>query len=241
MRVNFLNPSIYSLRSSIHFGVNRDTGFYDTVYKEEDKFNGALPDEFVLNKLNQYFPKSQNINVLDIGAGQGRNSCPIAKKGYNVTAFELSQDGRASILQKAEENFVSKNLTALDQDILIENPEFNNKYNFVFMSHVTQIFNEDKLDTVLSNIKKSMKKDGVLVFDALIRNKEQEKIKPSEEFSKSGYYNYCADEIAQIAESHGFELKEISDYNENSNVKSFYIDHPKWNENVKLKWFVFKL
>lgn len=220
------------------FGVNRDTSYYDSAYKEKDTFNGALPDEFILNKLTQFFPDPQNINVLDIGAGQGRNSCPIAKKGYNVTASELSEDGIKSIIEKAKED--NLNLTTISRDILVEDPKEKNKYNFVFMSHISQIFNEEKLDTALSNIQKLMKNDGVLVFDALVRNKETESIRPSEEYSKSGYYNYCRDEIIQIAKSKGFELIEVRDYNEKDEVKSFYISHPKWNDNVKLQWFVFK-
>ncbi len=243
MRINPLHPFKINqgrthTNTATAFGVNRDTRYYDDAYKQKDTFNGALPDEFILIKLNQFFPNPQNINVLDIGAGQGRNSCPIAKNGYNVTASELSEDGIKSILEKAKEDNLS--LTTISRDILVEDSQSKNKYNFVFMSHITQIFNEEKLDIALSNIQKSMKNGGILVFDALVRNKGQENIRPSEEYSKSGYYNYSRDEIVKIAKSKGFEVVEISDYSEKDDVKSFYISHPKWNENVKLQWFVLK-
>ncbi|MCB1184493.1 class I SAM-dependent methyltransferase [bacterium] len=59
---------------------------YDGTYAQDDYF-GAEPSE-LLARFDEFIP--ENARVLDIGAGQGRNTLPLARRGCRVTALDPS-------------------------------------------------------------------------------------------------------------------------------------------------------
>src|SRR3989339_1064071 len=87
--------------NKISFKAMSDPQVYNKHYGYNSTHNGKVPDEYILNKLNEYFPNPKNVKVLDIGAGEGRNALPIAKNGYKVTTYETSNRGCDNIFMKA--------------------------------------------------------------------------------------------------------------------------------------------
>lgn len=124
---NSFNKDIFvkshnNLNSNVSFGKIATPNTFDDIYANISDFNGDKPDKFVLDKLQKFFPLDRsNIKVVDIGAGDGRNSLPIAKQGYNVTAIELSKVGTDLINEKADKIGLSDKVQTLNLDIL--NPD----------------------------------------------------------------------------------------------------------------------
>lgn len=227
---------------------------YDDRYNNSCKHNGSCEDVFVSSQLEKNFPCSDGIDVIDIGAGDGRNAIAIAEKGYNVTASELSGSGREKIKKTA--NSLDLDVDVIGQNILTESG--SKKFDFGLMCLVTQHFSKEKLDQAFANISKIIKPEGIFVFNALVRNKGSEDLQNEYPSAYSGdyYQENCEEEgtchfkqsdIIDTAEKSGFEVKEIVEYNEPKENRPHYmnscrwgtmINNPAFNRPVTLKWFV---
>ena len=79
----------------------RVNGQYDTEYKQTDSFWGWEPAKYVKH-LNNYLT-SNHKNALDIGAGEGKNSFFLGKKGIKVQAVEVSLYAVRNFIKKTIE------------------------------------------------------------------------------------------------------------------------------------------
>lgn len=70
--------------------------FWDQRYACEHLVYGDLPNDFLLEQEHKLPPGG---NVLCLAEGEGRNAVYLAKRGFNVTAVDIS----AVALQKAEQ------------------------------------------------------------------------------------------------------------------------------------------
>ncbi len=61
---------------------------YDQIYSGQPKFN-TEPNEFLVRAVEGIVPG----DALDVGMGQGRNSIYLARKGWKVTGFDVSEVG----------------------------------------------------------------------------------------------------------------------------------------------------
>lgn len=72
---------------------------YSNTYDKEVFTKGTLQEVDFLEKEIGY---NKNISILDVGCGTGRHSIELAKRGYNVTGFDLSEDQLKAARQKAK-------------------------------------------------------------------------------------------------------------------------------------------
>lgn len=77
---------------------------WDQRYAREDYAYGKAPNEFFRSCLNGY-PITGHI--LMPAEGEGRNAVYAAKRGLQVTAFDISEEGRKKALRLAEAEGVS--------------------------------------------------------------------------------------------------------------------------------------
>lgn len=68
---------------------NEETGGYDQGYKACPCFWGTSPGSLIL-KLERLLGGFRGLDVLDAGAGEGKNAAYFARQGATVTAIELS-------------------------------------------------------------------------------------------------------------------------------------------------------
>ena len=73
---------------------------YDRIYgKQEQVFGGGEPHPLV-TKIPEIIKSGQ---VLEFGAGQGRNSLYLAERGLDVKAIDISETGVETIRRLANE------------------------------------------------------------------------------------------------------------------------------------------
>ncbi len=72
---------------------------YDRSYSSTDNLFGEAPEDSLLRYIDHLDPR---LPVLDIGAGQGRNTLPVARAGFTVDALDSSEVGLNALRQKAE-------------------------------------------------------------------------------------------------------------------------------------------
>lgn len=216
---------------------------YDEVYKVRPNANGSEPDKNILRIFQRHFRPGSTI--ADVGAGNSvRNILPLLNMGYQVDAFEISELARQSLQKKAKD---LPNLRILEDDIL-KKPLEKEKYDMIFMSHLSQHFDEKELENVLNNFFKGLKKGGTAIFDALID--KTNKLPPSS-FSDVIYGQaYFKNQVVKkLAEKSKFDTY-TRHFNEavDTNTSADYLGllwgfghdaHPEYRP-LKLKWFILK-
>jgi trans-aconitate methyltransferase len=104
----------------------------DIIVVERNRAISIFEDLFLYN-----FPVPVNLNILDIGCGDGIVSERLLNK-YPQNNFSL-MDGSAAMLSKAKERLKDKSIGFIEMSFeeYIKNKSENNKYNFVFSSMAT--------------------------------------------------------------------------------------------------------
>ncbi len=187
---------------------------YDSLYRRSGHFNGKEPDSKLIETAQTKL--SPNADIADIGAGDGRNTVPLAKLGYNVDAFEFSDEGKKKIEERSEN---LQNVHIFDRNILY-NP-FKRKYDAAFMSHVSQHFSNNELGRVIKNVSESLKPDGLFVFDALI-NKNDDMPANALYDEANGCCHFPESIVREHAKDSGFEVKEIEPFSEGKESRGKY-------------------
>lgn len=77
---------------------------YDDVYNEEGFYWGENPNTLALGIPDIVSPRgNQGIKLIDLGAGEGRDSIFFSSHGFDVTAVDASEPGLEKIRRWAEE------------------------------------------------------------------------------------------------------------------------------------------
>jgi len=232
--------------AKISFKADIDNERYNMAYMLthadlNDRINGRAYDKFLLDTAKKHIPARSK--VLDIGAGEGRNTLEFAKKGYKVTAFEISDVGLGLIekIASIEIPGKAKNITTKNGSILSSYNE-TDKFDMAYMAHVSQHFNIDELDEVFKKMNKSLNNNGIFVFDANTQEKGIETVKrySPEGEEEDGVASYDEKQIIETAERNGFELIEKEPFNESAENRPNYEKTLKRLKFRPLNWFVFK-
>ena len=129
---------------------------FDEQYKREKCLWGLNPSPIVKSLLN--YKKSGN--VLDIGAGEGKNSIFLAKNGFDVTAIDISKEAVRKLKEFALKEGVKINI--LTEDII--NFEFKEKYDMIISTATLHFLRKEDIDKVINSIKENTKEGGLNVI-----------------------------------------------------------------------------
>lgn len=147
---------------------------YDQAYRDIPDYFGDKPTEI----LTDHYQSIANTQpVLDIGAGQGRNSIFLARHGYTVDAIDPSPVGLETINRVA----VKDNLPINTYPVGFENfHAVKAPYSAILLFGVIQVIPRDKVDLLIKDIRQWLV-DGGLVFIAAFSTED-----PSYEKSVAG-------------------------------------------------------
>lgn len=120
---------------------------YNSKYSSNKAVFGYEPEKLL---LENYRLIDNSCPVLDIGAGQGRNSLFLARSGYAVEALEPSEVGLKQIKESSE----LENLPVFCSlgDISSFEPK-TDSYSAVLFFGIFQILKRDEIEYLLKNLK----------------------------------------------------------------------------------------
>lgn len=139
---------------------------YDDYYKEKEYF--GKPYKGLIDFFNGYEPKG---TVLDMGCGQGRDSIPIAKMGYDVIAVDHSKVGIDTLKKAAIK--LSLNINALVKDVF--NMTIEENVDIVLLDSMLHFYKNDieKESAFVNKILRELRMGGVFI-NFIIKGKARE-------------------------------------------------------------------
>lgn len=130
---------------------------YKKIHNEENaQWAGDTPSEILADYLKKY-KISNNSKILEIGCGEGQNAIFLMKKGYKISASDVSSEAISWCKKKARENDVGDNFFVMD----ILNNNLKEEYDFIYsISTLHMLTRDDDRKKFLDFIYSHLKDDG---------------------------------------------------------------------------------
>lgn len=168
--------------------------YYDTHADSFEEQYLSVDTEYVHNDwINDYLPESGN--VLDVGAGIGRDALYFAKKGLNVIAVEPSKE----FLKKGEKLTQHLGVKWLDDTLpeLKATSSLQIKYDLIVLSAVWMHIPKNDRDRAFRKLANLLKPSGVLIITLRHGTSPDER----------EMHQVSADEISAFCQKHGLTFK----------------------------------
>ena len=117
---------------------------------------------YILNHLSS--KNIKKLNILDLGCGGGLVCEPLARLGANVTGIDFVENNIKAAKLHAIQNKLNINYYTQD----LKNLSLHQKYDLIILFEVLEHI--DNWNTILSKIKKNLKKNGRIIVSTINRN-----------------------------------------------------------------------
>lgn len=135
-----------------------DSPYYIDVYSHRDENEAVDFADLIESEINP----NKNWKILDFCCGSGRLSIELAKRGYNVDGFDLSERLLSIVEDESRKKNLNLNLEVCDMRKFNRITHYDLTINF-FTSF--GYFDAVENNKVISNMCNSIQNNGWLVFD----------------------------------------------------------------------------
>ena len=136
---------------------------YEKWYEGGGYYWGTEPADFC-DELIKLCPPSKGKKVLDIGCGEGKDAVYMASKGYDVYAFDLTENGIRKTKLLAEEKDVDVKAYVDDINTFVTDEQFD----IIYSSGTIQYLFEENKAAFFEKIGKITKKNGFVFFNVFV-------------------------------------------------------------------------
>ncbi len=137
---------------------------YDKRYKTEDYYWGLAPNNLCY-EIMRLKPPTKPYKVLDIGCGEGKDAVFLARNGYDVTAFDVSEQGLSKARELANHCGVEIDFFKADvRDFRLETD-----YDIIFSSGVFHYIPNELRESVINSLKTHTTANGINVINVFVR------------------------------------------------------------------------
>lgn len=137
--------------------MNNWTQRWDDRYSSEEFAYGEDPNNYLKEQLEKLNPGT----ILFPAEGEGRNAIFAAKSGWNVSAFDISEEGKNKAIRLAENNNVS-----IDYQVgELETLDFHTA-QFDAIALIYAHFPAEIKSAIHKQLDKLLRKNGIIIFEA---------------------------------------------------------------------------
>ena len=146
--------------------LNQQSQHWETNFSNKPEMFGLEPS-YPAKKALDIFKDNKLSNVIELGAGLGRDSIYLGKNSINLTALDYSENGLKILDQKIKNENLSSSVSTLKFDIRDNLPFENNSIDACY-SHMLycMAFTFDELIKLNNEIKRVLKPGGVNIYTA---------------------------------------------------------------------------
>ena len=136
---------------------------YEERYKSEDYYWGVKPSDMCLRIL-KLMPPIKPLKLMDIGCGEGKDAVFLARCGYEVSAFDVTDTGVEKTKRLAENaNVYVDVFKANILDFRLER-----SYDILFSSGVFHYIRPELRSEIIENYKEYTAENGLNAFNVLV-------------------------------------------------------------------------
>ncbi len=170
---------------------------YLALYSHRDRDEAIQHVDF----LDEAVGGLENKSIIDLGCGEGRHCCALAKKGAQVTGVDLS----TTLLENAAKHCKGLPITLLKQDLCALDTTLGPFDIAISMFTSFGYFSHEENQKVLNSITKILKPTGFLFLDYLDPEQVKANLVPEENNTVNGEEVRVSRQIKD-----GWVLKEIA-------------------------------
>ncbi len=137
---------------------------YDKRYNEDGYYWGLSPNNLCYD-IMRIKPPIKPYKALDIGCGEGKDAVFLARNGYNVTAFDISEQGLFKAHELADKCGVK--IDFFKADVRDFRPETD--YDIIFSSGVFHYIPNELRRNVIDSLKAHTTDNGINVINVFVR------------------------------------------------------------------------
>lgn len=134
--------------------------FWNERFGQSEFIYGKAPNEFFVNQLREL----KIGNILLPAEGEGRNAVYAAVKGWKVSAFDFSEEGRKKALQLASEYEVGFDYQILPAE------EFNTTEKFDAVALIFAHFEGEERSLLFQKLEDCLKPRGKIIMEVFSKN-----------------------------------------------------------------------
>lgn len=141
-----------------------DEPYYDKIFGSTDEYLWGLKPTPLCLKLLSLLPPERHLKVLVIGCGEGKDAVFLARCGYDVSAFDISEKGIEKTNHLAENARVHVNTFKAD----IRDYRLNQSYDILYSVGVLHYIKPELRGEIISNYRDHTDDKGINAFDILV-------------------------------------------------------------------------
>ena len=137
---------------------------WNRMYAEEPDFFGEEPSH-PAKKATEILKREGKSRILEIGAGQGRDSFYFAKNGFHVTALDYSETAIEAINQKAQTLGIAHSISPIRHDIRRKLPFVDESFDacYCHMLYCMALCNSE-LEALFQEARRVLKPNGFSIY-----------------------------------------------------------------------------
>ena len=190
---------------------------WDSAYMGDESYFGESPSLFCVRSVDAFKSKGLSI-ILELGAGQGRDTKYLIDNGLTVIATDFSEVSCAQLSQKFGDR-ITVEKRDLRQGIDLPPCSIDGCYAHMLL---TMDFTDDELKRLMSDIRRILVPEGLFVFS--VRNTNDHDYETGDIVRDSVWKNpkgfnvryFSNDDIRKFCE--GFEIVRMNEFSEGNKV-----------------------
>ena len=162
-------------RKKLGINENKPTDWFETLYSGSNMAGSGIPwanmaPHPIFEKwMNQCSALKSEKSALVVGCGLGDDAIFLEDKGYQVTAFDVSE----SAIEFCKKRFLKSKVKFIQADLLEGVSEWFQKFDFVLEIFTIQALPPKYEKTLIKNIADFVAEDGTLVLITEVQSQKR--------------------------------------------------------------------
>ncbi|HUU49886.1 MAG TPA: class I SAM-dependent methyltransferase [Nitrospinota bacterium] len=144
--------------------LDKQKSHWEKTLSENHEMFGEKPSE-PAKKAVELFKKKGKKKILELGAGQGRDTLFFAKNGFEVTALDYSRKGVEDIIEKVHKLGLDEQVKVKCHDVRYPLPFKNDSFDACY-SHMLycMALTTSELEFLSDEIRRVLRPDGINIY-----------------------------------------------------------------------------